>query len=106
MNETRQQAERARQAFLKLAASADRTAILKDIAVAVRQNAASIFEANERDVTEAKAAGIAAPLIKRLILNEPKLRDVVAGIEQIAAMEDPVGRVIQETELDEGLILK
>jgi glutamate-5-semialdehyde dehydrogenase len=106
MNETRQQAERARQAFLKLAASADRTAILKDIAVAVRQNAVSIFEANEKDVTEAKAAGIAAPLIKRLLLNEAKLRDVVAGIEQIAAMEDPVGRVVQETELDEGLILK
>ena len=106
MNETRQQAERARQAFLKLAASADRTAILKDIAVAVRQNAASIFEANEKDVTEAKAAGIAAPLIKRLLLNEPKLRDVVAGIEQIAAMEDPVGRVVQENKLDEGLILK
>src|SRR6516162_7010669 len=106
MNETRQQAERARQAFLKLAASADRTAILKDIAVAVRQNAGPIFEANEKDVAEAKAAGIAAPLIKRLLLNEPKLRDVVAGIEQIAAMEDPVGRVVQETELDEGLILK
>ena len=106
MNETRQQAERARQAFLKLAASADRTAILKDIAVALRQNAASIFEANEKDLTEAKAAGIGAPLIKRLLMNEPKLRDVVAGIEQIAAMEDPVGRVVQETELDEGLILK
>ena len=106
MNETRQQAERARQAFLKLAASADRTAILKDIAVALRQNAESIFEANEKDLTEAKAAGIAAPLIKRLLMNEPKLRDVVAGIEQIAAMEDPVGRVVQETELDEGLILK
>ena len=106
MNETRQQAERARQAFLKLAASADRTAILKDIAVALRQNATSIFEANEKDLTEAKAAGIGAPLIKRLLMNEPKLRDVVAGIEQIAAMEDPVGRVVQETELDEGLILK
>ena len=106
MNETRQQAERARQAFLKLAASADRTAILKDIAVALRQNAESIFGANEKDLTEAKAAGISPPLIKRLLMNEPKLRDVVAGIEQIAAMEDPVGRVVQETELDEGLILK
>ena len=106
MNEIRQQAERARQAFLKLAASADRTAILKDIAVALRRNATSIFEANEKDLTEVKAAGIAAPLIKRLLMNEPKLRDVVAGIEQIAAMEDPVGRVVQETELDEGLILK
>ena len=106
MSETRQQAERARRAFLKLAASIDRTAILKDIATALRENAASIFEANQKDLAEAKAAGIAEPLYKRLILNEPKLRDVITGIEQIATMEDPVGRVVQETQLDEELILK
>jgi glutamate-5-semialdehyde dehydrogenase len=106
MNETRQQAERARKAFLKLAAGVDRTAILKDLATALRENAASIFEANQKDLAEAKAAGIAEPLYKRLILNEPKLRDVITGIEQIAAMEDPVGRVVQETQLDDELILK
>src|SRR6185503_12518280 len=106
MNETRQQAERARNAFLQLAASSDRTAMLKEIAAGLRANAISIFEANKKDLAEAKAAGIAEPLYKRLVLNEPKLRDVIAGIEQIAEMEDPVGRVVQETELDEGLVLK
>jgi glutamate-5-semialdehyde dehydrogenase len=106
MNETRQQAERARKAFLKLAAGTDRTAILKDVAGALRENASSIFEANKKDLADAKAAGIAEPLYKRLVLNEPKLRDVIAGIEQIAAMDDPVGRVVQETDLDEKLVLK
>src|SRR5438876_1020112 len=106
MNETRQQAERARKAFLKLSTSVNRTAILQEVAAALRYNAPAIFEANEKDLAEAKAAGIAEPLYKRLILNEPKLRDVVSGIEQIAAMEDPVGRVVEETELDEGLVLK
>src|SRR5207248_8513309 len=106
MNETRQQAERARQALLKLSTSVNRTAILQEVAAELRHNAPAIFEANEKDLAEAKAAGIAEPLYKRLILNEPKLRDVVNGIEQIAAMEDPVGRVVEETELDEGLILK
>jgi glutamate-5-semialdehyde dehydrogenase len=106
MNETRQQAERARQAFLKLAAGADRTAILRDIVSSLRDNAAAIFEANKKDLAEAKASGIAEPLYKRLVLNESKLRDVIGGIEQIAAMEDPVGRVVEETELDEGLVLQ
>ena len=106
MNETRQQAERARKAFLKLAADTDRTAILKDIANALRDSASSIFEANRKDLAEAKTAGIAEPLYKRLVLNEPKLRDVIDGIGQIAAMQDPVGRVVEETELDEKLILK
>jgi glutamate-5-semialdehyde dehydrogenase len=106
MNETRQQAERARSACLKLAAGMDRTAILKEIAAALRQNSAPIFESNQKDLAEAKASGIAEPLYKRLVLNETKLRDVITGIEQMAAMEDPVGRVVQETQLDEELILR
>jgi glutamate-5-semialdehyde dehydrogenase len=106
MTETRQQAERARKAFLKLSTSVDRTAILNEIAAALQTNAAKIFETNKRDLDAAKAAGIAEPLYKRLIFNEAKLRDVVSGIEQIAPMPDPVGRVVAETELDEGLVLK
>jgi glutamate-5-semialdehyde dehydrogenase len=106
MNEIRQQAERARKAFLKLSTSVDRTAILHEIAGALNGNSSKIFEANKNDLEAAKASGIAEPLYKRLIFNEAKLRDVVAGIEQIARMDDPVGRVVAETELDEGLILK
>ena len=105
MNETRQQAERARRAFLKLSTSVDRTGILNDVAAALRQNAAAIFEANEKDLTEAKGS-LAAPLYKRLVLDEPKLRDVIDGIEQIAKMPDPIGRVLAETELDDGLVLR
>src|SRR5439155_17946899 len=67
--------------------------------------ASSIFEANAKDLAQAKGE-IAEPLSRRLVLNEPKLRDVVDGIEQIARMEDPVGRLLEETELDEGLILR
>src|SRR5437867_3297653 len=105
MNETRQQAERARKAFLKLSTSVDRTAVLNDVAAAIRENAQNIFAANERDLAEAKGS-LAEPLYNRLILDEPKLRDVVDGITQIAKMDDPVGRVLEETELDEGLILR
>src|SRR6266705_5917466 len=105
MNETRQQAERARRAFLKLSTSMNRTAILKEAAAALRQEAGSLFEANARDLAQAKGK-IAEPLYKRLVLNEPKLRDVISGIEQISEMEDPVGRVLEEKQLDEGLILR
>src|SRR6266566_6016643 len=105
MNETRQQAERARRAFLKLSTSMNRTAILKEAAAALRQKAGSLFEANARDLAAAKGK-IAEPLYKRLVLNEPKLRDVIDGIEQISETEDPVGRVLEERQLDEGLILR
>lgn len=105
MLETRQQAERARNAFLKLSTKAARTAILKGIAAAFRENAPAIFEANKKDLAESKGS-IAEPLYKRLIIDEAKLRDVVEGIDQIALMEDPVGRVLEETELDDGLVLR
>jgi glutamate-5-semialdehyde dehydrogenase len=106
MKTIRQQAELARKAFLKLSTSVDRNAVLNEIATALKENAAAIFAANKTDVDVAKAGGIAEPLAKRLVLNEPKLRDVISGIEYIARMEDPVGRVVAETELDDGLVLK
>ena len=104
MNETRLQAERAREAFLRLSTTVDRTAVLREAAEALRKDASSIFEANAKDLAEAKGK-IAEPLYKRLVLNEAKLRDVIDGIEQIATMDDPVGRVLEKTELDQGLIL-
>ena len=105
MSETRQQAERARQAYLKLSTDADRTQILKDLAQALHAGGPAIYSANEKDL-EAARGNISQPLYKRLAFNEPKLRDVVEGIEQLAAMPDPVGKVLMETELDDGLTLK
>src|SRR4030095_15246882 len=106
MTHIRQQAEHARKAFLKLSTSVDRTEILKQLASALLQNAPIIFEANQRDLAAAKASGIAEPLYKRLALNESKLRDVIAGIEQIADMPDPVGRTGEDNALEHGLILR
>jgi glutamate-5-semialdehyde dehydrogenase len=84
----------------------DRSAVLNEISAALTENAGAVFAANQKDIDAAKSAGIAEPLAKRLVLNEPKLRDVISGIQYIAKMDDPVGRVVAETELDEGLILK
>ena len=102
---TREQAERARAAFTRLSTQSDRTRILEEIAEALRAHSQEIFEANEKDLKAAKDT-IAPPLYKRLIFDEPKLRDVIAGIRQVAAMPDPLGRVLQETELDDGLVLR
>ena len=101
----RQQAERARQAFLKLSCSGSRSAMLHEIAGAIQASSARVFEANKRDLDNSKDS-LSQSLYKRLILNEPKLRDVIDGIHQIAEMPDPLGRVIEETELDEGLTLR
>jgi glutamate-5-semialdehyde dehydrogenase len=104
MSEIRRQAEQAREAYFKLG-KADRTQILKSMARAIRECAGEILAANRKDLEKAQA-NIAPPLYKRLVLNESKLRDLVEGIEQLSAMPDPVGRVLLETELDDGLTLR
>jgi len=104
MSETRQHAERARQAYFKLG-NANRTQILKEIAQTIRTRSDLIYQANKKDLEVAEGT-LARPLYKRLVIDESKLRDLVDGIEQLASMPDPVGRVLLETELDEGLILR
>lgn len=104
MSETRKQAERARQAYFKLG-NADRTKILKDMAGAIGRRSEEIYAANTKDLKAAEGT-IEKPLYKRLVLNEPKLRDLVEGMAQLASMPDPVGRVLLETELDNGLTLR
>lgn len=105
MSEIRKQAENARRAFFKLSTDADRTRMLIEMAGALRGNSGLILEANARDLENARG-NLSPALYKRLVMDDAKLRDVVDGIEQIAAMDDPLGRVLSETELDDGLILR
>ncbi|MCR4574250.1 MAG: glutamate-5-semialdehyde dehydrogenase [Lentisphaeria bacterium] len=75
------------------------------IASALRVEAAAILAANKLDLTAAEAAGLMGPLLKRLAFNEKKLEDVVEGVESLVKLDDPVGKKLSCTELDEGLVL-
>ncbi len=83
-----------------------RNDILQGVKEALLQNAASIFEANAKDLENAKSSGIAASVIKRLKFDEGKLKDVTAGIEQLIALPDPIGKLQLNRQLDQGLVLK
>lgn len=82
-----------------------RNAVLGKVADSLVENKDKIFAANEEDMEAAKAAGVAAPVQKRLKFNEGKLNDVVSGIKQLISLPDPVGKIQLERELDEGLKL-
>ena len=100
-------ARAAREASFALAASPEklRNDALLAAAAALENNAQAIFAANARDMEAAERDGLAAPSLKRLRFDENKLRDVCAGLRDLAAMEDPIGRVQLKTELAEGLTL-
>lgn len=97
----------AKAAAIKLSAvsSEVKNAALTAMAVALRANAAKIVEANNRDLKRAEAEGLAKPLLKRLRFDEGKIESVCEGIESLIGLEDPVGRTLSATELDDGLEL-
>ena len=82
---------------------------LLNIAKNIEVNKDKIFEANNKDLDSAKTlvenGEITQSTFNRLKLDENKMRDMIQGIKDIAALEDPVGRVLLKRELDEGLVL-
>ncbi len=100
-------AQAAKAASIKLAAvdSGTKNAALAEIARALQENSAQIIAANKEDLTKAQADNLAAPLLKRLKFDAKKIADVTAGIESLIKLDDPVGKTLSATELDEGLEL-
>ena len=88
---------------LALASAAAKVAALNAAAAAVRDAQDVILAANAEDVAGAKAAGIGAALIDRLALDPKRLEGVAKGLEDIAALPDPVGRVLDERTRPNGL---
>jgi len=96
---------RAREAAtqLALASSEAKVAALRAAAAAVREGRDVILRANAEDVAAATEAGIGAALIDRLALDPKRLEGVAQGLEDIAALRDPIGRVLDERRRPNGL---
>ncbi|MDP1645049.1 MAG: glutamate-5-semialdehyde dehydrogenase [Thiobacillus sp.] len=63
------------------------------MAAAIRRDAAKLLEANARDMEHARASGLDAALLDRLQINEKAVAGMAEGLEQIAALPDPVGEI-------------
>ena len=78
---------------------------LLQIADALIENKEQIFAANAADMENAKKSDLPMPLQKRLLFDEHKLSDVVAGLKSLVDLPDPVGKELLKTELDNDLVL-
>ena len=99
---------RARIAAATLAGTptADKARALVEAAKAIRANADAIIAANGEDVASGTANGLSAAMIDRLTLNPARIEAMAAGLEAVAGLPDPVGRLIDETSRPNGLILQ
>ena len=101
-------AKRARIAARTLAASsgAERNQLLLNIADELEKNLDLILKANQLDMDAAKSAGISSSLQDRLLLTEKRVKEMAAATRDIAKLADPLGRVLVERNLGNGLNLK
>jgi glutamate-5-semialdehyde dehydrogenase len=75
------------------------------ISKALLDRSDEIIKANKMDIERSIAENLSDPLIKRLKFDENKLNDVISGIESLIGLEDPVGKTLAVTELDDELVL-
>ena len=101
-------AKQTRQAANKLAvlSTEERNSALETVAIALQTAIPEILAANEADLQAAEADNIAPALSARLKLGETKLKAAIAGVRDVAKLDDPVGVSQIHRELDAGLILK
>ena len=83
----------------------------KDVALlaaarALRAGEAALLEANAADVAAAEGEGMAASLLDRLTLTPERIAGMAAGLEAIAALPDPVGRLLGTIKRPNGLVIE
>jgi len=103
----KEQAFNVKKASVKLAAASTelKNQALAQIAKALMDRKDEIIKANAEDLKRSEEENLAAPLLKRLKFDEAKIKDVVDGINSLIKLEDPVGKTVFCTELDQGLDL-
>lgn len=104
-SEMKQLGERARKAAaaLALAPAAQKNEALAAMAAAIRRNANVIIAANAKDLAAAAERQLKPSLVDRLRLTPDRLEAIARGLEDIAALPDPVGRVLSRWTRPNGL---
>jgi glutamate-5-semialdehyde dehydrogenase len=96
------EARAAARALANAPAEAKTRAILAAARI-LRERSGEILAANARDLAEARAKGLAPAFLDRLALDSPRIEQIARGLEDVAALPDPVGRVLATFERPNGL---
>ncbi|MDE2562899.1 MAG: glutamate-5-semialdehyde dehydrogenase [Sphingomonadales bacterium] len=96
---------RAAQRVLAIMPGAAKAAALRLAARALRAAAPRVLAANAIDVAAGEKAGLTGAMLDRLKLDEARLAAIADAVEQVAALPDPVGQVIDTSTPPNGLVL-
>jgi glutamate-5-semialdehyde dehydrogenase len=88
------------------AGASQREDAMRRVAAGLRERMPRILGANGADVDAATRAGVAAPMIDRLRLDERRVSAMAAAVEEVAAMPDPLGQVVRSWRRPNGLLVQ
>ena len=102
MHEMGRRAREASRAIAR-AETVTKNVALHATAAAIRRDVAKLLAANALDIAGAKASGKDAAFIDRLTLGEKSIESMAQGLEQVAALPDPVGEITDVRERPTGI---
>jgi len=85
--------------------SADKDEALVEMAGQLIHHTDTLIEENEKDVEAARRKGLSKAMIDRLVLDEKAIRAMARGLEEVAALPDPVGKVTSMWRRPNGLLV-
>ncbi len=102
MEQFLQKAKSAARVLNELSGS-EKNRILKEMAAALRTNSSDLKKANAVDMSDGKRNNLTPALMDRLFLDESRINAMAIAIEEIAALKEPVGRVLDGWVTEDGL---
>eukprot|EP01156_Anaeramoeba_ignava_P018670 Anaeramoba_ignava/a92498_17.p1 GENE.a92498_17~~a92498_17.p1 ORF type:complete len:411 (+),score=-10.60 a92498_17:1342-2574(+) len=81
----------------------EKNAILLKMAKKLRENTSTIIEENKKDMIDAVANSLSDSLKDRLLLDEKRIESMAKAIEEIAALKDPLGKILDGWITEDGL---
>lgn len=91
---------------LGLASAETKNAAIRGAAAALRANVDAILEANAKDMDAGRAKGLTSAMLDRLELNPSRIEGIAKGLEAVAELDDPVGRVSSGWTRPNGLVIE
>jgi glutamate-5-semialdehyde dehydrogenase len=86
--------------------TAEKNACLLAMATALEQNSPALKQANAEDLEGATKAGLSSAMLDRLRLDDKRIAAMAKGLREVAALPDPVGRILNERVRPNGLKLQ
>ena len=92
--------------FLSTVTEEQKNNALLAIAAALRENSKTIVEENAKDLQNGREAGLNEGLLDRLMLDEGRINAIADGVEDVVALPDPCGLILDEVTRPNGLLIK